>query len=228
MSGVNTVVKSRKLIEKENSSPYLSVAEIRALASKGNLTDLFVLNTASHDMIDPVTKQPTKKRMQLMIVFQRPEDDEPVNVTVPITFIPFNLADHADVNVIAKSGQFAKFVNTGCMRVVKPEVSKLLMERPDWRAEAERLRNFGNLTHVGNVPANDKEIASAFVQRIVRSDSSAAHQIQLLSQSIEQVTDMDLLWIMKQSKEDKVKKFAQEVLSERENPEEDDGYEEDI
>lgn len=65
-------------------------------------------------------------------------------IMIEASFIPQNLSEIGDKDVIAKSNEFKRAVNAGLISIVTPESARRYMERNDARTEYARIQGIRN------------------------------------------------------------------------------------
>jgi hypothetical protein len=170
----------------------------------------------------------TNPKGEIALAVRNQSGGDPTLVTIPATWAPVCLTDQVPKSMLLNTPHFRKVINGGNLRLVTPESVAKIMSNPDVIREvaAAKTRTSTDLESLSTSEAETvRDTANPLVLDLIgreaRNEIEEQAVLDILFNQEEILTKDDLEYLIQHSKFQKVKRWAAETITDKEEEDED-------
>jgi len=164
----------------------------------------------------------TKPKGVIALEVKNRADGSPTVITIPPTWVPVNLTDQVPKVMLIDSPRFRAIISGGHVKLLDPAgVAEVLLD-PEVAEEVNAIRNKTAEFFQESIPdeAKAETVHVAILDILSREASNSITENEakdVLNNREEELTDEDIEYLLKNSNQAKVKKWATDTLADRQS-----------
>jgi hypothetical protein len=193
----------------------LPTIRISQLDDKG-IKEVWILNETGNK-----NTAVTGPKGNIVLEVKNRADGSPTVVTIPPTWVPICLTDQVPKQMLVESPRFRAILSGGYIKLLDPKGVDEILKDPEVRAEIESIRNrtadYYKETLPESIQAEDTTsvVVLDILQREIEGSITESQAKDILNTREDELTEVDLEKLTKDSSLPKVKKWAADVLMDR-------------